>query len=367
MSGNVPDAFGVMVDRCRAFVDVGRYEPAAEILSRLVADHPDSAVAWFELSRCRLYQGELAAGLLAAQEAVKADPQYAPGYHVLSRAFFDARQYPAAVTAAREGVRLAPERAMSHVMLARALQVAEDGQEEALAAAQEAVRAEPDNYMGHFESGLILARRKDGPGAVRAFEEVLRLDPHNATARANLVALQGSERLKRLTDITSEEMRLVGENPGDAALRSNIDGRLHRLLRRTRWIALACLLPAILAARVFATGDAPASLPAPLGTRMYALAVITAVVSLCCWLTFRRMPSGAWRSMRLLCRRSWLVRSAPLSAAWCLTGAVLLLAVPWAERSTLHLVTHAAWVPTVVAMYTDHAIRKLKGPRALYT
>ncbi|WP_340559007.1 tetratricopeptide repeat protein [Streptomyces sp. GSL17-111] len=366
MTPDAPNALAREHERAQTLVEVGRLDEAAVLLGRLVAESPDSASLWFELSRCRLEQRDLAAGLSAAQEAVTADPQYAAGYYVLSKALCELRQYPAAVVAAREGVRLAPEAAMSHIMLARALRRFSDGLDDALVAARHAVEAEPDSYLAHFELGMVFAARRDGPEALRAMREAVRIDPHNPGARANLAVLERGERQKNVIEFTGEQMRTLAEDPQNVVLLHNINANLHRLLRRARWISLVCLLLAVLAARVFVTGDDATALPAPLGTRLYALAVVASLVSVCWWLTFRRLPSGAWHSVRRLCRRSRLVRSAPLAAAWCLLGAALLLVVPWTDRTVLQLITHLAWVPTVVAAYVDHSVRKLKDPFTLY-
>ncbi|WP_149561772.1 tetratricopeptide repeat protein [Streptomyces cacaoi] len=358
-----------------ALLAAGYAQQAAGLLGQRLAEEPGDAVAWGHLARCRLDLEDGPGAVEAASQLVRLRPELGWGYRLLTSALLRERRLSEALTAAREAVRADPESWTTHWTLSEALRRlpgdrSEEGirrqLDEAAEAVREALRLAPDEPKVYRQISLIQHMRGHRREAAQALTEVLRLDPADAGARADLVRLQEELGDARLTDVISAGSGLLAGAPDDEVARHNLDVGYHRLLRRARWIALLCLVVAAVAARAFPTGDDPRELPVERGTRLYGLAWIAGIWAVSLLIAWRRLPRGAWRGMRALCARSWLARSAPLSAAWCVLCAVAVVAVGWTDRAVVQTLVHAGWAVNLVVMYADHARRKVLLERGRY-
>ncbi|MEV7560792.1 hypothetical protein [Streptomyces sp. NPDC089795] len=70
----------------------------------------------------------------------------------------------------------------------------------------------------------------------------------------------------------------------------------------------------------------------PLGTRLYALAVMAAVRGFGAWRRYRRMRTGARPSLRSPVRRLGRAELIVGQAVWCTPIAVIIVTAPWSER-----------------------------------
>jgi SpoVK/Ycf46/Vps4 family AAA+-type ATPase len=143
--------------------------------------------------------------------------------------------------------------------------------------------------------------------------------------------------------------------PQTGRMRQSLDVAVFRMLRGTRWLALLCLVIAVLTARVFPTGSDPTALPGPLGTRLYGLAVMAAVWGFGAWRRYRGLRAGVRMSVWSLVRRNGWTRLVVGQAAWCTLIAVVIALVPWSERTVPQVLFWVALVPTLLTVWFERA------------
>jgi len=201
----------VDVQRARALLEVGRWEQAQQELARLLADQPDSVDGLCLLARCHQLAGRFPAMLEATEQAVAVAPDNEWPHRLRSIALGKLGRVTESVAAGRRAVDLAPGIWQTHVILVDALLA--QGTTEALRLAYRAARhgreLAPEEPEVHNACGRLYQAISD-PGAARAcYEQALRLDPNNSTARNNLAVVelrQGRATLagERLRDVLAE-------------------------------------------------------------------------------------------------------------------------------------------------------------------
>lgn len=349
-----------MMARATSMEELGRYDEAAHQLSALIAQIPDSDVLWSRVAYCRVMLAEGESALQAAEEALRVNPESPQGHSARSQALLNLGRSAEAVSAGREAVGSVPGNTHAHVTLARALRHTPDGAEESVEMLRRAIGMEPNDAVLHFHLGLSLSKSGRNDEAAESMREALRIEPAHVDALASLNVLNAQTGKVGLTESLTDGTRVLALDPQHRSAEHNLDVWLHQLLRRTRWIALGCLVIALPAARVFTTEGADNSMPAPLSGRMYALALIIGICGLCGWLTARRLPKAVRAAARSLCRRYWLIATAPVSAVWCLLGAIVIVAVPWSDRAVPQVIMHVAWIPAVLSMYAVRSVRRAR-------
>ncbi|GAA2624449.1 hypothetical protein [Streptomyces axinellae] len=358
----------LLLAKAELLIDARHPAEAWPLLFQASKEDGENPMVWAEMARCQLAWGRPHATVLLARSALHYAPQLAYAHRLLTHGQLGDGDLAGGLASARECVRLDPGSWVCHWSLSEALrrQVTDQTPKaekeaylrEALEAAGRAVELDPENPGTHEQVAQVQSMRGRKQDAHAAWQEVLRLDPADTRVRADLVRSQAEEGQAHLSDVISAGTDALAASPQSAAARHELHHSYHRMLCRTRWVALLSLLVATLAARVFPTGDDPAVLPVELGQRLYGLAWIAGIWTLTCVLAWRRLPRGAWRGMRALLGRSWQVRSAPLAAAWCLLCAVALLAVGWRDRAAMQWVVHAGWAVTLAVMYADYTVRE---------
>jgi tetratricopeptide (TPR) repeat protein len=355
------------VRRAEALGAAGRPGEAVAMLAGVVAREPENAWAWAYLARFNVVLGEAEEARRAAARAVELAPQYAYAHRLLAHALLRTRRVDEARQSAYEAVRLAPEGWADRVTLARALAAGGD-QGQALVAVAEAVQLAPEEPEPHRVGAEILGRMGRYQEAEAAWRRVLALDPSDAGARAGIVnerAKAGTAKVTEMITAGIDSLADAPQNPKSWMTQHNVNNWLHKLLRRARWIALPCLLFAMAAARTFETEGEPSALPAPWPGRLWCGALIAVLWTVLVLLTRRRLPASAWQAARSLVRRSWVVRMAPMAAAWCLMCAYAMLLVPWGERAALQALAAAGAVPVLVTAYVDRSWRRIRLQRAV--
>ncbi|MCC3779290.1 tetratricopeptide repeat protein [Streptomyces sp. UNOB3_S3] len=351
-------------ERAEALVEVERFEQAAELLARYLTDAPSDAWAWARFAHCRFRTGDREGALKAADEGIAADPTCWYAWERRSFLLTMLLRMDEALDAAREAVRVGPEVSATHAVLARCLLLKGD-REGRYAAQLKVVELAPDSAVAHFN--LAAAAGDIGRNGIRleGLRTALRLDPDFADARAQLADMRADAGEVKLPELAGEYAAALGTKPDAHNLEYRLQLIVLRLLRRTRWFALGCLVIAAQASRAFPTGKGPTELPVPLGIRLWALVLMGVVWAVGAWfLAYRKLPRGARSTVWSLIRLRWAARMPVAHALWGTLCAVALVAVPWTDRTSERNLVLVGAVPVVLAMWYGAAKRREERERA---
>ncbi|WP_284581595.1 tetratricopeptide repeat protein [Streptomyces sp. 2P-4] len=345
--------------RAGALQAADRFEESKAVLAPHLAGEPDDDWAWQLLAVAHERLGEYEPAARAATEMLRISPGHVGALILLSRVLLCLGRQPEARAAAEEAVRRAPDKWSSHyalsgVLIAHATAPPAD-HEQAYDAAREAVRLAPHEPDAHKALCFAAVRTQRQDVAKQALVEWLRLDPSNETAQAMYTDAMASG--PDVTAAQAAEMYSAGlaGAPQSAMLRSGLDEATYRLLRGTRWLALACLAAAGVMIDLFATSKDPTlrELPVPLGNRVWVLMVMAAVWGFGALFRYSRMRRGVQLNIRSLVRRGRWSRIAVAQAAWTMLCALLISQVPWTDRSMPEALFWAGLVVPVSTMLYD--------------
>ena len=115
------------------------------------------------------------------RKAIELDVASAPAYMALGELQFRQQDYAGAEKSQLKAVELAPESADAHLGLARTYWAIGRWQDADPHAAK-VVQLKPDNAGAHVLMGNISLRKRDGAGALKEFQEALRLAPDSPMA-----------------------------------------------------------------------------------------------------------------------------------------------------------------------------------------
>ncbi|CAL9331970.1 hypothetical protein SUDANB120_00090 [Streptomyces sp. enrichment culture] len=353
MSGNP------VLARAGALQAADRYEESKAVLAPHLAEEPDDDWAWQLLAVAHERLGEYEPAARAAGEMLRISPGHVGALILLSRVLLNLGRQPEARAAAEEAVRRAPDKWSSHyalsgVLIAYATAPPAD-HERAYEAASEAVRLAPQEPGTHKALCFAAVRTQRQDVAKQALVEWLRLDPSDETAQAMY-----TDAMAAGPDITAAQAAamysagLAGA-PHSPMLRSGLDDATYRLLRGTRWLALACLAFAGVTIDLFATAKDPVlrELPVPLGNRLWVLTVMAAVWGFGALFRYSRMRRGVQLTIRSLVRRGRWSRIVVAQAAWTMLCALLISQIPWTDRSVPGVLFWAGLVVPFSTMLYD--------------
>ncbi|MGK5733712.1 tetratricopeptide repeat protein [Streptomyces sp. URMC 124] len=346
------------VARAEALLSVGRTQDACDLLTSHTKEvsHKDPDV--YALLACCFYRmRKWPASLVMAESALSLNPSHTDGHIYRSEALWRLGRAGEAVTAAREAIRISPHHQTPYQSLSAALRATGD-LDGALAAANESVRVCPESVNAHFARYAVLIDMGDKAGAQQTMRDVLSFAPEDADARAVLAGLKDESRELRLPELAKEYTAALGADPTNAYVTAKLEDVALRLVRRTRWVALICLLYAAITSRAFPTGDDPTSLPAPLGARMWFFFLMCVGWGLCVWRTYFKLPEGAQITLLSVIRRAFAAKLAVAHSLWGTLCAVLLVTVPWTDRGYEQALVWIGGVPVVLAMWWGNARRR---------
>ncbi|MCF3106014.1 translation initiation factor IF-2 [Streptomyces roseoverticillatus] len=346
------------VARAEALLSVGRIDDACDLLTSHTKEvsHKDADV-YALLAWCFYRMQKWPAALVMAESALSLNPSHTDGHICRSEALWRLGRADEAVTAAREAIRISPHHQTPYQSLSAALRATGD-LDGALAAANESVRVSPESANAHFARYYALLDMGDNAGAQQVMRDVLSFAPEDADARAVLAGLKDENRELRLPELAREYTAALGADPGSAHITAKLEDVALRLVRRTRWVALLCLVYAAVTSRAFPTGDDPTSLPAPLGPRMWFFFLMCVGWGVCVWRTYFTLPKGAQLTLLSVIRRAFAAKLAVAHSLWGTLCAVLLVTVPWTDRGYEQALVWIGGVPVVLAMWYGAAQRR---------
>jgi len=156
-----------------------------EALGYLTPDNPD---ALHNLGQRYQQQGDYRKAIENYKKAIAMRPSFYNAYNNLATCYGELKMYPEAIDALEKCIKLKPDDyfAMSNLAV---IMMNTGRPDDALRFAKQAVDTEPAYANGHVTYGAMLAMTKHYDEAEKQFNEALRLDPGNVTARDNLARL----------------------------------------------------------------------------------------------------------------------------------------------------------------------------------
>ncbi|MGW2020204.1 tetratricopeptide repeat protein [Streptomyces sp. NPDC001927] len=349
-------------ERAELLYDMGRYGESREQVARRIAEAPDDHHALVLLARCLIAEDRCAEGQAAADAALTHAPDFAFGHYIRGVALRHQGRPHDAEEAMRETIRLDPDYWAPRAVRAELMPFVRDrfpggdaaAVAEGLAEAQEAVRLGPDETRA-WEALYKLALFNRRPDlADEAVRQLLRIDPTNTLA---VTMATKDEAAKPGTSAAQAADLYAGglaAAPGANWLRKDLDRAVYRMLRGTRWLALLCLVMAGVVVDVFPTGGEEAKeLPVHLGTRLWALALMAAVWAFGALRRYRRMRTGAQLTVRDLVRRLVWPRVVLGQAVLATLCALLIVLVPWTDRTIPQVLFWLGLVPNLLSITHD--------------
>ncbi|MFJ6485994.1 tetratricopeptide repeat protein [Streptomyces sp. NPDC091682] len=348
-----------VVARAGALQAADRYEESKAVLAPHLAEEPDDEWAWQMLAVAHEKLGEYELAERAATEMLRISPGHVGALIRLSGVLLRLGRRSEAREAAEEAVRRGPDAwsshfALSEVLVAYATASAAD-HERAYEAACEAVRLAPHEPDAHQAVCFTAVRTQRQDVAKQALVEWLRLDPSNETAQA--MYTDATANSPDVTAAKAAEMYSAGlaGAPQSPMLRNGLDHATYRLLRGTRWLALACLAAAGAMIDLFVTAKDPVlrELPVPLGNRLWVLMVMAAIWGFGALLRYHRMRTGVQLNIRSLVRRGRWARIVLGQAVVAMLCALLISQIPWTDRSVPMVLFWAGLVAALATMAYD--------------
>ena len=135
--------------------------------------------AYLMLGLAYLQDQKLKESQTALERVIQLDPKSGAGYLALGGCLNQQKDYPAAEKSLLQGLDLEPESPEGHYEIAKAYW-AQHRWQEAEPHARKAEALQPQVPGIHVLMGNILLQRRDSPGAIKEFNEYLRLDPQGS-------------------------------------------------------------------------------------------------------------------------------------------------------------------------------------------
>ncbi|HKW13180.1 MAG TPA: alkaline phosphatase family protein, partial [Candidatus Krumholzibacteria bacterium] len=160
-----------------------------EALGYLTPDNPD---ALHNLGQRYQQKGDYKKAIENYKKAIVMRPTFYNAYNNLATCYGELKMYPEAIDALEKCIKLKPDDYYAMGNLA-VIMMNTGKPDDALRFAKQAVDTEPAYVNGHVTYGAMLAMTKHYDEAEKQFNEALRLDPNNASARENLERLKAAK------------------------------------------------------------------------------------------------------------------------------------------------------------------------------
>lgn len=209
----------IFFDRARFFLGQNRIAEAEQELRKILAQSPNEVTALSLLAECQLLRKALKESLLTAQQAYSIDPNYYYSIYVFAKAKFFNEQTQEARKLIKQGLSISPTYVDFWLLLGEleyheenwqtALHATERGLEvepehvdlinlralaliklnrkqEAAATMDYALQRSPEASYSHSNKGWVSLESNAHQEALIHFQEALRLDPNNYSAKSGL-------------------------------------------------------------------------------------------------------------------------------------------------------------------------------------
>ena len=158
-----------------------RFQDAADVLERYLADHPRSPYAWAKLGHALRRLGRADEAARACDRALELDPNYAWAWNVRGLALLTLDEPTEALAAFQKASTLDPDSVWHWYNLGDAL-AALHRYAEAATALERALAMQPGHAESWAKLGQARRRQSQLADALAAYDQALALDPHYAWA-----------------------------------------------------------------------------------------------------------------------------------------------------------------------------------------
>lgn len=330
-----------------------RPEEAREAVGRHLAENPDDHQAWSLLGQCLLTLGQYSEAFAAALESLRLEPGFLDAHFVRGYALRHLGRLEEAEAAQRLAIRIdpcawGPRRQLAELML----ELAPDRPEEALEHAEVAVREGPEDTYTWVTMHKVATFHERTELADEAIRQILRVDPTHTlavTVSTEREAAKAGTSAARAAELYAGGLAAA---PHSDALRRTSTGP------STGCSAAPDGSPCSVwswppSPSTSSSGGEAKELPVHLGTRLWALTLMAVVWGFGAWRRYRRLRTGAQLTVFALVRRSFWPRVVLGQAAWATLCALLLVALPWSERTVPQVLFWLALVPNLLSISHD--------------
>jgi tetratricopeptide (TPR) repeat protein len=164
-----------------AYFEVGKYEAARDVLSRLLSQHPSDPDLLAQYARAEYSLKNYPSAARSAYAALSVAPQSEFAMRVYALSLEGLGRLPEALSMAWHAVIAHPNSAVTHKLYARLLLIARHGRQ-ALCEVDEALRLDPTNVDALALRGTVLQSMGRIDESDAAFAQVLTFEPGNADA-----------------------------------------------------------------------------------------------------------------------------------------------------------------------------------------
>ncbi len=178
---NVPENARQEFEKGQSALRENRLDAGISHLRKAIKLYDAFPLAYTVLGTAYLEQKNWKDAETALQKATSLDPKSAEAYLALGALFNQTKSYPQAETSLLRGLELKPDAPGGHYELAKTYW-ALDRWQEAAPHVRKAVSDMPDLASPHVLLGNVLLRENNPDGALREYQEYLRLDPNGSMA-----------------------------------------------------------------------------------------------------------------------------------------------------------------------------------------
>lgn len=182
-----PSDFRFPAERARMLAEMKHFAEAAEVISEAVTINPHSPLLLSNKAAYLIFSQEPAEALEAAEAALSIDPSYTAAFLHKAHALLLLGNGDEARAALDEADNSDPRVLKMKANISLRLQNFEAG----LSAAQKLIEMTPEDDEAWSLLGSAFAYSGDSEGAVRAFQQAMKLNPKEKSYKANLVAVKG--------------------------------------------------------------------------------------------------------------------------------------------------------------------------------